>query len=287
MPTHSRNQRVPIAAVAAAILLSGCTAPQEVQQFTAAAKDAVKSLPALVRDIPASCVRRQLAQRPVAEIADIDDQATQACRSLSDLEPRLTGALDVLANYLNALGELASDQVVTYDRQIDAFASSLQSTGAFQEPEVKATTGLAKFLANAVSSGYQRKKIIETLDRADADLATLCDGMSRVIGADYVRVLQNEELALRSRYRDAIQGDPAKSPATALIIQEYWRRDLSVLNQKKAAAQSGVEMLRRIRDGHKALAAQANHWTAKDLVQKIAPYTGSIQTLLADYRKVF
>jgi hypothetical protein len=266
---------------------AGCTTPDAVRQFTATGKNAIASLPPIVKDLPEACVGRQMAERPVTEIADADSQAREACRSFYDLEPRLTGTLDVLANYLNALNELASDEVVTYDKQIEGFASNLKSGGAFSEAQAKAAGGLAKFLADAAASGYQRRKIIDTLKMADADLAVLCDGLSRIIGQDYVRVLENEENALRSRYRDAIQADATKNSAAALIVQEYWRRDLALLNQKKAAAQSAVGMLAKIRDGHRALAAQANQWSAKELVQTIAPYTGSIQSLLADYRKVF
>ena len=92
---------------------------------------------------------------------------------------------------------------------------------------------------------------------------------------------------MRSRYRDAIQGDPTKSTATALILQDYWRRDLGTLNQKRSAAKDLGEILGKIRDGHHALATKATRWTEKDFIQTIGPYTGSIQTLVADYRKAF
>jgi hypothetical protein len=282
-----KNRRLIVGLPVIAALLTGCTPPNAVRQFTAVARDAAAAFPPLVKDLSESCIRRQLAERPVDEIADVGDQARAECKNLSDLEPRLTGTVNVLVNYLNALNQLASDDIVTYDKQVDAFSSSLQSAGAFQETQVKAVGGLAKFLANAAASGYQRKKIIETLKGADADVSAVCDGLGRIVGEDYVRVLQNEQNALRSRYRDAIQADPTKSSSTALILQDYWRRDLSTLDQKRSAARDLKEILGKIRDGHKALAAQANHWTARDVIQAVEPYTGAIKSLVADYRKTF
>jgi hypothetical protein len=282
-----RNSRLIIGLVVLSTLLAACSPPGAVRDFTAVAKDAASAFPPLVRDLPESCVRRQVAERPVDEIADVDDRARAACRNLFDLEPRLTGTVNVLVNYLNALNQLASGDIVSYDKQIDSFSSNLQSAGAFQQTQVKAVAGLAKFLANAAASGYQRRKIVETLKSADADLSSLCDGLGKIVGEDYIRVLQNEENALRSRYRDALQADTTKSSSTALILQEYWRRDLSTLNQKKAAARDLVQILEKIRGGHRKLAEQANHWTARDVIQTIGPYTVSIGNLVADYRKAF
>jgi hypothetical protein len=269
------------------LALAGCAPPEAVREFTAVAKDAAIQFPPLVKDLAESCIRRQLASRPAGEIADVDEQARSACKSLSDLEPQLLATLRVLTNYLNALNELASDEVVTYDKQIDSLSSNMQSVGAFQEAHVKAAGGLAKFLANAATSGYQRKKLAEDLKAADVHVGVLCDGLGKIIREDYSRVLENEESALRSRYRDAIQADPAKNAAVALVLQEYWRRDLQTLNQKRAAARDFEEILVKIRDGHKVLAAQASHWNTSEVIRTIAPYTGSIQSLVGDYRKAF
>jgi hypothetical protein len=273
--------------LATVVLSTACAPPNAVREFTAVAKDAATRFPPLVKDLAESCIRRQLASRPADEIADVDDEARAACKDLLEPEPHLLGTLNVLVNYLNTLNQLASGAVVSYDKQIDAFASSVQAAGSFQETQVMAVRGLAKFLADAAAGGYRRKKTIGTLQAADTDVAALCDGLNRIVGEDYPRVLRNEENALRSRYRDAIQADPTKSLATALILQDSWRRDLESLNQKRSAARDFQEILRKIRDGHKVLAAQANHWSAREVIQTIQPYTDSIQSLLADYRKVF
>src|SRR5262249_35471454 len=159
----------------------------------AVATDASQQFPPVVRDLTASCIRKQLADRPVDEIKDASGEARQACKEFSDLELSLLAALDVLINYLNALNQLASHEVVSYDNQIDGFAAKLQAAGRFGDGPVTAIKGLAKFLVDAAASGYQRKKLGSAIKVADADVATLTNALSTIVGGDYPRVLAVEE----------------------------------------------------------------------------------------------
>src|SRR5438034_9303767 len=161
--------------------LVGCVTPVAVQQFTAVATDAAAQFPLLARDLTASCIHKQLADRPVNEIEDVSDEARSACKELSDLEPNLLGALNVLVNYLNSLNQLASGEITSYDKQIDGFAAKVQATGGFGDAPVSAIKGLAKFLADAAASGYQRKQLASALQSADRDVTVLTDALSRII----------------------------------------------------------------------------------------------------------
>ena len=110
------------------------------------ATDAAAQFPPLARDLTASCIRKHLADRPVNEIEDVSNEARSACKELSDLEPNLLGALNLLVNYLNSLNQLASGEITSYDKQIDGFAAKVQATGGFGDAPVSAIKGLAKFL---------------------------------------------------------------------------------------------------------------------------------------------
>src|SRR5678816_1031109 len=156
--SFKKNRQIPILISMAGLLMSvACVMPEAVREFTAVATEASQQFPPLVRDLTASCVRKQLADRPVNELADATGEARQSCKEFSDLEPSLLGALDVLTNYLNALNQLASNEVVSYDTQIDGFAAKVQAAGKFGDGPVTAIKGLAKFLFDAAASGYQRK----------------------------------------------------------------------------------------------------------------------------------
>jgi hypothetical protein len=150
---------------------------------------------------------------------------------------------------------------------------------------VTAIKGLAKFLFDAAASGYQRRKLGTAIKAADADIATLTDVLGKIIGMDYDRLLRNEEVSDRTRYRQALRGD--NNQATQLLIQEHWRQDLATLSGKRRAAQDYVAILAKIREGHKQLAAQVDHWDAQQLIQILKPYTGAINELVTDFRTAY
>src|ERR1043166_1779409 len=219
MPTGLKPQphRLFFSALLIVVLgTTGCTTPEAVREFTASATEAAAQFPPLVRDMTESCIRKQLADRPLNEIADVNQQVTDACKEFSDLEPNLMGALRVFTQYLNALNQLASDSAVSYDTEIDGFARKLQAATKFKEPEVKAIKGLAKFLFDAAASGYQRQKLGSAIKAADADVATLTAALGTIIGADYERVLRTEQESVRTRYREAVAAD--RNMGTLLLI---------------------------------------------------------------------
>ena len=148
-----------------------------------------------------------------------------------------------------------------------------------------AIKGLAKFLFDAAASGYQRKKLGSAIKAADADITTLTDALGKIIGVDYDRLLRNEEDTDRTRYRDALRGDSNRT--TQLLLQERWRQDLATVTSKRRAAQDYVAILAKIRDGHRQLAAQVDHWNAQQLVQILRPYAGAIKDLVMDFRTAY
>jgi hypothetical protein len=286
--SFKQNRQIPILVSMAALLLNvACVMPEAVRQFTAVATRASQQFPPLARDLRASCIRKQLADRPVNEIADASDEAIRSCTEFSDLEPNLLGALDVLINYLNALNQLASDEAVSYDKQIDNLAAKVQAAGKLGDRQVTAIKGLAKFLFDAAASRYQRKQLGAAIKAADADVATLTSALSTIMGDDYFRVLAVEEQSVIERFRQTMQVDKNRNPTTQLLLQDRWRENLEVLNKKRRAARDFQQILLKIRDGHRQLAADVNQWTAKQLHQALSPCTASILQLVQDSQSAF
>ena len=270
-------------AVALALSLTGCALPDAIRQFATTARDSTAQFAPFVQDIADSCERRKLAEHPATEIAISDDAVKAACKEDSDLTPGLLGAMKVLTNYFNALNSLASDEVVTYDKEIDGVASKLQTAAKFPAPATDAVKGLAKFLADAVASGYQRKKLADAVKAADKDVATLTDALGRIVGVDYVRDLDNELDTLKNRYIDAMRTTKGDD-AVALLLQRHWRSDLAALQKRRAAAIDFQKAMEKVRDGHHELASRAGQWSAEDLIKELGSYTASIQSLVKSFQ---
>jgi hypothetical protein len=263
--------------------LGSCATPDAVRQFVTTARDATSQFSPFVQDIPNSCIRRKLDERPVAEIEDAAGPATAACKEDFDLAPNLLGSMNVLANYFNALNSLASNEIVSYDTEIDGFADKLQAAAKFPAPATDAVKGLAKFLADTIASGYQRKKLADALKAADPHVAALTNTLGRIIGVEYVRDLDNEEDSLKNRYQDAMRSDQ-HNDAVALLLQIQWTRDFEKLQKRKAAAADYQKALEKVRDGHKQLASRSSQWSAAELTKELGPYTASIRKLVSSFQ---
>jgi hypothetical protein len=265
------------------LVLGGCTTPDAVRQFVTTARDATSRFSPFVQDIADSCVRRKLAERPATEIADTKGLATGACKEDSDLTPDLLGSMNVLAGYLNVLNSLASNGTVSYDKEIDGFADKVQATAKFPAPTTDAVKGLVKFLADAVASGYQRKRLADALKKADPHVTALTDTLGHIIGVEYVRDLDNEADSLKNRYIDAMRSNQ-HNDAVALLLQRQWMQDLATLQKRKTAATNYQRVLQKIRDGHKQLASRAGQSSTAELAKELGPYTTSIQALVTSFQ---
>ena len=276
-----KNVTRPLVAVTVtlALLLTSCVLPDAIRQFVTAARDTTAQFAPFVQDIADSCERRKLAERPATEITTSDDALKAACKEDSDLAPALQGAMKVLTNYFNALNSLASDEVVTYDKEIDGVAGKLQTVAKFPGAATDAVKGLANFLA----SGYQKKKLAEAVKGADKDVATLTDALGRIIGVEYVRDLDNELDTLKNRYTDAMRTTKGDD-AVALLLQRHWRADLATLQKKRAAAVDFQKALEKVRDGHHELTSQAGKSPAQDLVKQLGSYTASLRSLVKGFQ---
>jgi hypothetical protein len=275
----------PLGTITAALvlLLTSCAPPDAIRQFVTTARDTTAQFAPFVQDIADSCERRKLAERPATEIATSDDALKAACKEDSDLAPGLLGAMKVLTNYFNALDSLASNEAVTYDKEIDGIANKLQTAAKFPAPATDAVKGLAKFLADAVASGYQKKKVADAVTSADKDVATLTDAIGRIIGVEYVRDLDSELDTLKNRYTDAMRTTKGDD-AVALLLQRHWRADLAGLQKKRVAAVDFQKALEKIRAGHHELTSRAGQWSAGDLIKEMGSYTASIKSLVKSFQ---
>jgi hypothetical protein len=271
-----RRCAAPVAALF--LILASCATLDAVREFVTTARDATSQFSPFVRDIADSCVRRKLAERPAVEIEDASGPATAACKEDFELAPDLLGSMKVLSAYFNVLRHLASNQAVNYDKEIDGFADKLHASAKLPAPATDAVKGLAKFLADAIASRYQRKKLAEAFQAADPHVTALTNALGRIVGIEYVRDLANEEDSLKVRYTDAMRS-VRQNDAVALLLQRQWRRDLEILQQRKAAATNYQKALAEVRDGHRQLAARTTRLSGAELAKELAPYTASIQSL--------
>src|ERR1700752_3214789 len=183
-----------------------------VREFSQATVSASSSFNSIADDIPKSCIRRVNVEEAFkgARIVIVDDNVEfskeykdklSTCDTLKESLDGIIAANYVLKGYAEALGQLASDEAVTFT-EIDALEANLRGINIggdkpFEGPKATAVSELAKFLSNAALRGYRQKKLRETIETAHPYLETLIGGLVAVAG-DYQAVLRGEEQQVRN-----------------------------------------------------------------------------------------
>jgi hypothetical protein len=209
-----KTVRLVIGLFLAIFLAEGCAQNlPAVREYSRATLAASCSFDTTAYDLPKSCIRRVDTEEAFKDerIVIVDDSVEfskkyrdklSSCDELKENLNGVTGANGVLKGYAQAIGQLASDEVVIFTSEIDALEASLRGINIvgdkpFEGPNATAVLKLAKFLSNVAVNGYGQKRLKETIETANSDLKNLIDGLIAVSG-DYQAVLRGEEQQVRN-----------------------------------------------------------------------------------------
>ena len=275
--------------IACSIWLSGCAPLSEIRDFAALSKRAAESFPPMMRDVKESYLRqRELSHlqqgsslQEAGKQAQADCEKSELCRVVPDL----IGAGQVLENYMKVMGQLAADDLTSFDQSIKGFADQLQTSAKIKDKERDAVRSLATFLFNAVASGYRQKRLAETLTKHDDDIRVLTEALLQITG-DYVTQLGNEELAMRGYYEGAV-GRRQEDAVLKVLVYEIYGRDRQALEKKRQAARSYQEFLRTLQKAHHELSQKASRLTATEARRLGATFAVEIDKQVQAIGKAF
>jgi hypothetical protein len=288
---NPRFQKIVVSAGLAMLVFgsASCVDTSAVKRFAAVSATAGDQFEQVADDLPASCFRQHsyfaLADSQII-LDDIREQAEADCDEYSALARRLTGANKVLVNYLKALGKLAEDKLVVYDKRIDDFADALDDTGMFDSEKIKAVQGLSSVLTNAVAGEWRRKELKRAIEEANPDLQVLVDLLSGVIDEDYARLLDVESEAAKHYYLGQIKEHGEGEPLTVTLVFEKWREEDVALDEKRNAATLTVKILDKIARGHQKLYENRDQLGSKQIRNLLLEYTVVLEDLVEDYERL-
>lgn len=274
------------------LLLAGaaaCVDTSAVKRFAAVSATAGGQFEQVADDLPASCIHRHrflaLADSQVT-LDDIRDRAEADCDEYAKLARRLVKANKVLVSYLKALGKLAEDKIVVYDKRIDNFADALDDTDMFDAKKIEAVQGLTTVLANAAAGEWRRKELKKAIEEANPDVQTLIDALRGVIGEDYLRLLDVEREAAKHYYLGQIKEYGAGEPLTVTLVFEKWKDEDNAVDDKRDAADLTVKILDKIARGHQKLYDNRDDLSSKQIRNLLVEYTEILEDLVSDFEKL-
>ncbi len=190
------------------LLAEGCAQNlPAVREFSQATVAASSSFNIIADDLPKSCMRRVGVAFKSEKVTITNDKVEYSkeyknqlatCDRIKESLDGIIEANNVLTGYAEALGQLASNNPVTFTSEIDALESSLQKIDIkgdrpFESQKAAAVSGLAKLLSNAAADGYRQEKLKETIRIAQPYIRVLIEGLIAVVG-DYRSTLEDEKI---------------------------------------------------------------------------------------------
>jgi hypothetical protein len=167
-------------------------------------------------------------------------------------EQPLLGLQRGLVEYLNALAELASDRAITYDQSLKGLTDELKDSKLLSDSRADAFQSISTLLAKAATDGYRRKKLKEFITRGNAPIQKVIDGLTNIVGKDFVRDISSERKEIEGYYKEIIKRSPENDPSRELVRDKM----LTVTDQLRAQEQACaayVAAMAKIAQAHQEL----------------------------------
>ena len=224
------------------------------------------------------------------------------CREWKKIHPMATNLNKVLVDYMKALGDLAADELTSYDKDFDQLNKSIVKTKFFKESEVTAGTMLAKFLSNIFTEAFRRKKLKEAIETQNGNVKILTSALGKYVTDNYITALKDEQRALNVFYGDAIianrnrdsaistfldRNKATSDPLAVISIKQMWDAELAKLQDRINAAEAYGKIMDNFREGHQKLYDSRNNLNSKDVQKMALSYANTIEELIETFRKGF
>ncbi len=291
-----------VVALALSVCAFSCGSGEAVATFASKSTTALHAGEAIYKDIPESYARGVCDRQDLTSNFK-DPSPASACVTgegpeREDLElarAERDGLLEIskiLKDYFDALQQLAafgtsggSKKESARGGAAKAKAEMAAKKANFDGGEAGAAGQLAQLVATAFLSARLNRELERDLQDIDPAVQRVTQGLERVVGRDYERLLEQEAKALHNRYADAVRTQ--STPAIRLLVYDSWRQQIGRVDERKAAAESYVRGLQQIREGHHKLVESSSKITAKSLGAALQPYVSQLSTLIPEIQKGF
>lgn len=271
--------------LAGSLVLSSCTSPEAVADFSSTAQKALRQGSPIFRDIPASCARRHLDAQPTspiyfAEGGDSGSAGAGGSPVCARFEPQgeaLVKASNVLIAYFAAIQQLAAFNTSTVSSDSERVAENSAAAAQLSLTQIDSIGKLAGLITQAFTKRYKRTHLVTCVREADASVASVTRGFEDIVSKDYEGLLREEQQTVTARYQNI--GD-IQDRALILLLNRAYMADVNDLTRRKTAAEAYVQALEQIRDAHHALAQNAQRLNSKQFAVALNAYTTKLQALV-------
>lgn len=261
-------------------LLSGCASMEAVQKYADYSRSTIESVRPVAEDFQASCMRANSA-KPFANYSK--------CSTEQDASKAILTVSNVLADYGAALGALAADELVNYDKDIDGLTGEIKNlkVKGLEDAKVDAIGSLAKFIAKAATSAYQEKQVKTFLNESNSSLVSVTNTLADVINTNYSEAIKLEISSWEDSYQRVERVARDNNPLEWESYSKAQWKTRTELAEKLIAAKSLSENIRKIGSTHTKLINDANDLTSKKVAAMVKSFVNDATPVIKEIKKAF
>jgi len=216
---------------------------------------------------------RQKRFQPSSQHARLE----QMSRERAAHKERLLLRQALIEEYMDALGQLAADEPVKYDKEIDALGKAVAHNKFAGEKDAGAFGSVSKILFRAVADGWRRRKLRELIGESNSPFQEVVGALKRIVDQGFAGDTENEEIAIRNYYQPIILS--AKDKAGIAALEEWRDARLAEVRVWRHAITDYSEVLSKIASGHQKLYDKRDDLDNIDLLQQMSRYTKDLRKL--------
>jgi hypothetical protein len=293
-----------------AVLMTGCDRDalfEQVQRFSGSAEQLKSKFPLVATDVYDSCLRT--AEYTAIQISDRPFQARNSFRAScmtplefkgdrgqlvsvtrEEFEDELITVNNVVVNYLQALGTVASGGEISYTENVQALGTAIgRVEPRLNKTETQASQSILDFLLGAFNGEFRQETLATEVTATNEPLQIfICRLKQDLVGQYLDAELQTEQEAVDEYYQAYInrelQIDKArqeqeyliqqylrqelqlkrlgerilatKPPLTVFELDSNWKEARAEVRQREATAKGYIDILNTIAAGHSQLDKQ-------------------------------
>ena len=216
----------------------------------------------------------QKRYQPTGEYESLERMAAQ--RKLQ--EKTLLVRHSLIEEYMDALGRLAADDVVTYDKEVDTLGKAAKEAKFTDEKEEAAFNSVVKILLTAATDAWRQSKLKTFVKMSNSDIKVVITGLKQIVDEGFLGDLQAENETVRKYYETIILESTDKAGIAAL---SEWREvKLESIAKRRKAIETYSLSLQKISDAHQKLydAVLVDSITSKEFLGQMSRYAKDIRT---------
>lgn len=279
------------------LLLSSCSL-DAVGKFANQSSQALAQGPALLKDIAASCIRRELIKAKVPYYGlDQPDKAAKTyadaaknCEEFTNDLPAMLVASKTLTDYFTAISQLATTGKTSKGKNTQSDKQDAQN--AAKTPKsitlIQSVGKIIDLIGKVAAEGYRTEHLQKDLNSVSSDVDAVLGALGNFGSVDYNSVLTVEQQEYERQFNN-LGTLPANDSTTIIgvLAKDDESNEARLIAAKHAAATAYGDAIKQIIAGHKALLQHQGKLDAKDVPSLIQPYTDSLSQIVQKLTPLF